>query len=411
MGEGVEAREEAREEEVFGEVVVGPEGGFHAEEGVGVVGEGGVGGVALGGVGVGEGAVGAVAAPGGLGEVEVAVVVGAGDDGEALADGFAQAAVAVATVVPPLHGGAVGQRGAVGVEDVLPEDGVTAALLEVAGHLCGEPALQVVAVAEAFVGDALLAGGAAFPLAFGCLVAAQVDVGRGEEVADLVEDIVEEEEHGVAAGTEEGVGEARLGHTRRLSGAGERGVGVEGGFGVAGEVDLGHHGDMAGGGIGHDLADVGVGVAALLLLAVSHAAAHGGEARVALDVDAPAEALGEVPVEDVHLERGHEVEEGLDGADLLVLTARVEHQPAPVGARLLGEGAAGQRVAHLLEGDEGVVAAVGVAAADDDAVGGDAEREALGRTGGVGAADEGGLATQGIALRRGWQHREHREQE
>ena len=54
--------------------------------------------------------------------------------------------------------------------------------------------LEFVFVLEVEVGEELLAEGGGFPAVFGNFVAADVDVGGGEEVADFVEGVVEEGE-------------------------------------------------------------------------------------------------------------------------------------------------------------------------------------------------------------------------
>jgi hypothetical protein len=66
-------------------------------------------------------------------------------------------------------------------------------------HALDEPALQFVFVAQAFFFDAGLAFGAVSPAVLGGFVAADVDVFRGEEVDDFVDDVFEKLEGFVVA--------------------------------------------------------------------------------------------------------------------------------------------------------------------------------------------------------------------
>ena len=59
------------------------------------------------------------------------------------------------------------------------------------------------------------------------------------------------------------------------------------------------------------------------------------EFGVALALDAEALVVGEVPVEDVQLDRGHGVEIALDHFDRHPVARHIEHQAAPGEARLV----------------------------------------------------------------------------
>ena len=89
----------------------------------------------------------------------------------------------------------------------------------------------------------------------GGFVASEVDVGRGEQGGNLADDIAQDAvalligctHHAAGGGAyHDGVG----GEMR----TGKLGIGREDGYGVSGDVDLGHHLDMALGGIGDDAA-------------------------------------------------------------------------------------------------------------------------------------------------------------
>ena len=76
-------------------------------------------------------------------------------------------------------------------------------------------------------------------------------------------------------------------------------------------------------------------VAHLLLRVVLAVGAHLLQLGIPLALDAEALVFAEVPVEDVHLHRGHAVDVALDHVDRLEVAAHVDHQAAPGEARLV----------------------------------------------------------------------------
>ena len=124
-----------------------------------------------------------------------------------------------------------------------------------------------------------LALGAILPAHARALVAADVDVLSGEEVADVVEGLLDEGVDLLVAGAEDvSVYAPEFAGLVRAARATQLRVSGKGRHHVAGHVDLGHDGDVSLCGIFHDVANLVVGVVstvrhAVLKLAV--VACHG----------------------------------------------------------------------------------------------------------------------------------------
>ena len=142
---------------------------------------------------------------------------------------------------------------------------------------------------------------------------------------------------------------------------------------MARKVDLGHDLDAALAGIGHHVAQLALGVVAAVdrvavlvylhlgavdaqvgivladctLLAAQVMTVEGsesplpGELWIALDLDAPALVVDQVPVQAVELVAGHEVEQALHLVDAPKVARAVEQQATPAVARLVGDTQAG----------------------------------------------------------------------
>lgn len=210
--------------------------------------------------------------------------------------------------------------------------------------MADEPALQFIFVLKAAFFDEGLGAGAGFPLGFRALVAADVDELAGEEVKDFGEDVLQEAD-GLFFGVKDVLENAPLGSDFDLGAeVAEFGIGGNGGLGMAGHFDFGHHVDVSLGGILHHVANVLLGVEAAVggavVLAITISAEHGflalaadfGELRILLDLDSPALVVGEVPVERVQLVHRHEVDEAVDFALLHKVAGGVEHESAPLEA-------------------------------------------------------------------------------
>src|SRR5207253_4331338 len=100
-----------------------------------------------------------------------------------------------AFLAAPAHHRGAGREPA--LEDLVPADQPPPALAEPVVEMADEPALQLILVREAERLHALLRARVAPPLLLGNFVSADVDVGRGKEVEDLLEYSFEELEHAI----------------------------------------------------------------------------------------------------------------------------------------------------------------------------------------------------------------------
>ena len=231
-----------------------------------------------------------------------------------------------------------------------------------------------------------------------------MDVGAREQFDELVEDVLVELDHVVGDG-QYLVEDAPSGPHRDLADLAEFGVGVDGGLGVAGHVDLRDHRDVPLGGVGDDLADVVLGEEAAVRAPVEHRwparadlalgppGALLGQLRVAADLDPPALVVGQVQVQHVELVHREEVDEPEDLALGLEVPGDVEHGPAPAETGGVGDTHGGQSpsaggLAHgcVAVGVDGQELAQGLRSVED--------------TGGVVADDDGALGVhdQPVAL-------------
>ena len=243
--------------------------------------------------------------------------------------------------------------------------------------------------------------GRCLPLVLHRLVAADVHVRAGEQVDHFGQDAFEKLQRFLARVEQVGVHAPVV---RRLGGAIDHAVlriRRHCRLGVAGHVDFRNDGDMAGRGVGHHVAylflrvmaavPVGGAVGVAPGVALRHAAAADlGEPGVALDLDAPALVIGEMPMEGVELVRGHRVEQGLDLLHTPEMPRRVEHQPAPGEARRVLDPHRRQRHHHRLrpgkqlpQRHRAIEQSMFVAGFDADAVIVDVQRVGLRRRAGL----------------------------
>ena len=181
-----------------------------------------------------------------------------------------------------------------------------------------------------------------------------MDVLGREDVHDLGEDILQEGEGLFLAYAKDIFGHAPAGpNLIGTAGAAQFRIGGEGGDHVAGQVDLGDDGDVALGGIGHDLAHLVLGVEAAVadavvgveVLADAGSVAPGTHFRelgVLFDLHAPALVLGEVPVEAVEFVGGGDVDIALGLLDAPEMAAGIQVDAAVVETR-------GVQDAHIRE--------------------------------------------------------------
>ena len=242
---------------------------------------------------------------------------------------------------PRHHDGVVGDAA---FEDLVPTDGGVAVGGEIIIDLTGEPALQFLFGSELLVllqaqfAHLGLALGTFLPAHLGTFVTADVDVLRGEDVHDFVEDVCAELHHFGIAHAEHIVADAPpaddvVGTTR----AAQLRIGSQGALHVAGHLDFGNHLDVAFGSIANNLAGfllreiagIGDGVVRTEVTSDHRALANGtdgGEFGILLDLDAPALVVGEMPVEGVHVVESKHVDVGLDAVDGEEVAAYVEVQ-------------------------------------------------------------------------------------
>ena len=244
------------------------------------------------------------------------------------------------------RGGFLPEVGFVLGDEFIPHhDLLVVLLLQVFGQGFHQPGLEFFHARELLIFDALAAEGVVLPAVGGTLVAAEVDVLAGEHFGHVAEHGLEEIDHFVVAHVEHVVRDA--GGDAHLVGlfrqAREFGVGGQRGYHVAGHVDFGHDLNVARGGVGHNLAQIGqrvVHAAAVFRVveeprvdAVVHkrtgaATAHRGELGIFGDLDAPALVVGQVPVQAVHLVEGEHVDDALHFVLVEEVAGYVEHVAA-----------------------------------------------------------------------------------
>lgn len=169
-------------------------------------------------------------------------------------------------VLAPCHDDGV--RRAAGVDDLVPADHAAAAGGEPPRYLRHEPALQLGFGPQAQRAHPLPGPGAVVPFGGRALVAAEVDVGAGEDIHHLVEHVRAELDGGVID-VQHVPGNAPAGaHLDRLLAAvvsvtvAKLGVGGNRGLHMAGHVNLRHHRHVPLRSVGDDLRQVGDRVAA-----------------------------------------------------------------------------------------------------------------------------------------------------
>ena len=232
---------------------------------------------------------------------------------------------------------------------------------EVGADFVDEVGLQLAIRRELQALVHLLALLVVLPCRGGAFVTANVDILRGENVHQFVENVLHKA-HGFGIGHVEHVGEhptPRFHAVRAIRIAGELRVGGHGCREVAGHVDLGNHLDVAFGGVGDDVFQLSarVEVGAVGTICPVGAVLHGGDIgvrrhgtdrgqpRIFFHFPTPTLVFGEVEVELVEFVHRHEVEHAFNLVDAEKVAGHVEHEAAIGEARAVGDGQAGQFVA------------------------------------------------------------------
>ena len=290
-----------------------------------------------------------------------------------------------ALAAAPRHDDGVGGRPA--FQNLVPADDAAAVLREEFADAVGHVALQVMlggmlsVVLQAELADLRLTARTLLPAHLRTLVAADMDILRGEQLHHLGQYAFEEFESLLPSGAKHVVGHAPAApHLVRTARAAQFGIGGQRRQHMARQVDFGNHRDTPVGGIFHHVADlvlrietaVGRTVIGSPLLA-DHGgladAAHGGQLRIALDLDAPALIVGQVPVQRIELVYGHHVDIPLHFVHREEVARHVEvhapvceprrvgdlhagHLPRRIGRRLRTVNRRRQQLSETLQGIE-----------------------------------------------------------
>ena len=212
-----------------------------------------------------------------------------------------------------------GGGGQAALQDLVPADQAAALGLKVGAELFDHPALQRVFGLDAQRLHLRLHLGAAFPLILDRLVAAEVDIGAGEDRHQLVEHVLDEGDALRPRIEQIGHDAPIVADQRPVAEDAELRIGGDERIGVAGQVDLRHDGDAAHAGIGDQLLQLRLGVEAAdaILFGRLRAtrpgrqapAADAGELGVFLDLDAPALIVRQMEVQRVELYARHLVDD------------------------------------------------------------------------------------------------------
>ncbi len=212
-------------------------------------------------------------------------------------------------------------------------------------------------VLQAFAADDLLRHRTLLPARLGRLVAADVDIRRREQRDDFVQHVLQERE-GLLGRAEDIVehapGGAGLERSRR---AAQFRIGGERGQRVAGHFDFRDHRDVQPGRVGDHLAHLVLRVETAVWLAVAVGlpalSADLGQARVALDLDAPALVIGEMPMEPVELVVRHPIQHLLDQGDRELVAGHVQVHAAIGETRCVLDALRGHRKCRcMLQGQQ-----------------------------------------------------------
>ena len=229
------------------------------------------------------------------------------------------------------------------VEDLVPADDLAAFFRQVFLDRRDEVTLEFRLAGEALLFHQGLAFRAFLPFLARGFVAADVDVFRREDVADLVEHAFEEG-HGLGVAGAEDFGEDTPGRLDFIwifrAAAAQFGIARQGGGGVARHLDFRDDGDVVTGRILHDFAHLVLGVEAAVgravilvgaIVAYQGLGPHGAYFRqlgILLDLGAPTLVFRQVPVEHVEFVQGHHRDEGLDLVDREEMPATVQMRTA-----------------------------------------------------------------------------------
>ena len=244
-------------------------------------------------------------------------------------------------------------------ENFVPTDDATSFLRKVFARVTDYIALQTLFGGvstfglQVFLADKGLTLRTLLPTFLGAFVAADVNVGRGEDICHLIEHVVDEFVGFRVAGTKHIVRNAPvLAHLVGPSGASKFGVGGQSGDHVTGQVDFGDYRDVTFGSVAHNVAtfllSVKSAVRATVVFAgvmtdhgLSALTPHCREARVALNINAPTLIVGEMPVKAVDVVEGEQVDEAFHAVDRHEVARHVKFHAAVAEARCIAHASRG----------------------------------------------------------------------
>ena len=185
------------------------------------------------------------------------------------------------------------------------------------------------------------------PTLLRAFVAADVNVGGGEDLCHLIEHVVDEFVGFRIAGAKHIVRNPPvLAHLIRPSRATEFGIGGQSGDHVTGQVDFWNYRDVTFGSVAHNVATLLLGVESTVRATVVFAGVvtdhglsaltpHRSEARVALNFNAPALIVGEMPVKAVDVVQSEQIDEAFHAVDRHEVARHVEFHTPVAEARCI----------------------------------------------------------------------------
>ena len=280
----------------------------------------------------------------GIGVVKIIVAGVGADDPASLLHKFGGFPV---VAHPVLDDEMAGERAA--GQALVVDDDLLALFRQVVPRLEHKPTLQFLLIFQALLPDAPLAVRAAPPVELQGFVPADVDIGAGEEVRHLVQNVQQEPEGVFPPGAEQ-VGEDAAGvqhpvvigvlrfrqaaPLKAFPPAAELGISCQHGAGVAGDLDLWDDLDAQGSGVVHHLANLVLGIIAAVVLCLGNIAeiraappaAHLGQAGIFFDFQPPALVVGQVPVHGVQTAQGRGIQKRKNIRQLHIVAADIQHE-------------------------------------------------------------------------------------
>ncbi|OPZ06004.1 MAG: hypothetical protein BWZ10_02991 [candidate division BRC1 bacterium ADurb.BinA364] len=164
----------------------------------------------------------------------------------------------------------------------------------------------------------------------------------GKQIGDLPKNILQKLERLLAAGAIQVL--LMPGIPLRRARAAQLGVAQHRRKRMPRDARFGHDANEAPGRVFDNVANLVLCIIALALLFAANKRADARQFRIALDLDAPALIVGQVPMQYIHFKIGHDVDPALEKGDRAKMAAAIDHQSAPGKARLVFDASAGKTV-------------------------------------------------------------------